>query len=157
MNRTCLQSGVLCVLLALTGIYAARAQSPDNDDAAIRAAMTEQAGAWNRADIPTFMQTYEDSPDTTFIGQSVGKGFQPILKRYLKAYSTPEQMGSLTFSDLEVRLLPASCGKVEFAVVTGQFHLKRAAKGEATKDDGIFSLVWRKGPHGWKIIVDHTS
>ena len=157
MNRTSLQRALVCVLLALTGICGARAQSAPTDESAIRAAITEQAGAWNRADIPGFMQAYEDSPDTTFIGQSVGKGFQPILNRYLKAYSTREQMGSLTFSDLDVRLLPASCGKVEYAVVTGQFHLKRAAKGEATKDDGIFSLVWRKGPHGWKIIVDHIS
>jgi ketosteroid isomerase-like protein len=157
MNRTSLQRALLCVLLALTGICAARAQTPDNDDAAIRAAMTEQAGAWNRADIPGFMQAYEDSPETTFIGLSVGKGFRPILERYLKAYSTREQMGTLTFSNLEVRMLPTSCGTVEYAIVTGHFHLKRAAKGEATKDDGIFSLVWRKGPHGWKIIVDHTS
>ena len=157
MNRTSLQRALLCVLLALTGICAARAQTPDNDDAAIRAAMTEQAGAWNRADIPGFMQAYEDSPETTFIGLSVGKGFRPILERYLKAYSTREQMGTLTFSDLEVRMLRTSCGTVEYAIVTGHFHLNRAAKGEATKDDGIFSLVWRKGPHGWKIIVDHTS
>jgi ketosteroid isomerase-like protein len=157
MNRTSLQRALLCVLLALTGICAARAQTPDNDDAAIRAAMTEQAGAWNRADIPGFMQAYEDSPETTFIGLSVGKGFRPILERYLKAYSTREQMGTLTFSNLEVRMLPTSCGTVEYAIVTGHFHLKRAAKGEATKDGGIFSLVWRKGPHGWKIIVDHTS
>jgi ketosteroid isomerase-like protein len=42
-------------------------------------------------------------------------------------------------------------------VVTGNFHLERTAKGEAKKDDGIFSLVWRKGPQGWKILLDHTS
>jgi hypothetical protein len=66
-------------------------------------------------------------------------------------------MGKLTFSDLDIRFLPASCGKVEYAVVTGAFHLDRAAHGEAKKDDGIFSLVWRKGPQGWKIILDHTS
>jgi ketosteroid isomerase-like protein len=66
-------------------------------------------------------------------------------------------MGTLSFTNLEVRLLPCSCGKTEFAVVTGNFHLERKAKGEAKKDDGIFSLVWRKGPHGWKIVLDHTS
>ena len=37
------------------------------------------------------------------------------------------------------------------------FHLERKAKGEAKKDDGTFSLVWRKGPLGWKILLDHTS
>jgi hypothetical protein len=33
----------------------------------------------------------------------------------------------------------------------------RTQKGVATKDDGIFSLVWHKGPQGWKILLDHTS
>ena len=56
-----------------------------------------------------------------------------------------------------LRLLPVSCGQTEYALVTGKFHLERKARGEATKDDGIFSLVWRKGPRGWKIVLDHTS
>jgi ketosteroid isomerase-like protein len=123
----------------------------------IRAAIKAQSEAWNRADIPAFMETYENSPDTTFIGLTLRKGFQPIRERYMLSYTTPEQMGKLTFSDLEVRLLPGSCGKTEYAVMTGKFHLDRTAHGEAKKDDGIFSLVWHKGPHGWKIIVDHTS
>ena len=56
----------------------------------------------------------------------------------------------------EIRGLPFK-KPVEYAVVTGTFHLERTAKGEAKKDDGIFSLVWRKGPQGWKILLDHTS
>ncbi len=88
---------------------------------------------------------------------NIGKGYERILERYQKNYTTREQMGTLTFSDLEVRMLPGSCGKAEFAVVTGRFHLERTQKGEAKKDDGIFSLVWRKGPQGWKIVLDHTS
>ncbi len=119
--------------------------------------MAAQVSAWNHADIPTFMQVYEDSPETTFIGAHVAKGFTPILERYKKAYANAEQMGVLTFSNLDVRLLPGSCGTVEFAVVTGNFHLERTAKGDAKKDDGTFSLVWRKGPQGWKILLDHTS
>jgi ketosteroid isomerase-like protein len=127
------------------------------DESAIRKAIRAQADAWNRGDISAFMQPYEQSPETTFIGSHIGKGYEKILERYQKNYSTREQMGMLTFNDLEVRMLPGSCGKAEFAVVTGHFHLERTQKGEATKDDGIFSLVWRKGPQGWKIVLDHTS
>jgi ketosteroid isomerase-like protein len=139
-----------------------RGQSPASsgaldDEGAIRSAMQAQAEAWNRADIPAFMQTYEDSTETTFIGLTVRKGYQPILERYKQSYSTREQMGTLSFSDLDVRLLPNTCGKTEIALVTGKFHLDRSAHGEAKKDDGIFSLVWRKGPQGWKIVLDHTS
>jgi uncharacterized protein (TIGR02246 family) len=133
------------------------AENPANDEADIRAALTAQSDAWNRGDIPVFMQSYEDSPDTTFIGQALRKGYQPILQRYQASYATREQMGTLTFSDVDVRLLPSGCGHSEIALVTGKFHLTRSTHGEAPKNDGIFSLVWRKGRDGWKIILDHTS
>jgi ketosteroid isomerase-like protein len=142
-------------LLATAAIAPAQVATPD--ETSIRAAITTQADAWNRADIPTFMQTYENSPDTTFIGAKLRKGYGPILERYKEAYTTKEQMGTLTFTDLDVRMLPSPCGATDLAIVTGKFHLERSQKGEAKKDDGIFSLVWRKGPQGWKIILDHTS
>ena len=135
----------------------AHGQSHSSDAAAIRAALDAQTAAWNHGDIPAFMQSYEDSPDTTFIGSSVRKGFRPILERYKQSYTSAAQMGTLTFSDLEIRLIPGACGKTDMALVTGRFHLQRNEKGPATKDDGVFSLVWRKGPQGWKIILDHTS
>jgi len=160
MRRLLLVLAALCVALPL-GTQSLAAQSPappnDPDRKAIEAALATQASSWNHADIPAFMEIYEKSPDTTFIGAHVAKGFTPILERYEANYSNAEQMGALTFSNLDVRLLPSSCGKVEFAVVTGNFHLERTAKGAATKDDGTFSLVWRKGPQGWKILLDHTS
>jgi uncharacterized protein (TIGR02246 family) len=156
MKRTllffCLATGLVCA-----GSPAARAQSETADEAAIRAEIKSQSDAWNRADIPGFMETYEDSPDTTFMGATtLRKGVQPIRQRYELTYTSPAQMGKLTFSDIEVRLLHASCGKAEFAVITGKFHLDRS-KVEGQKDEGVFSLIWRKGSKGWKIIFDHTS
>jgi ketosteroid isomerase-like protein len=133
------------------------AKAAADDEAAIRAAMAAQAAAWNHGNITAFMEPYENSPETTFIGSTVRKGYGPILDRYKQAYTSREQMGTLSFNGIEVRLLAGSCGKAEFAVVTGHFHLERGAKGAAKKDDGIFSLVWRNGTNGWKIVVDHTS
>lgn len=147
---------VLALCIASYPVQAQSAAQPEAE-AAIRAAIASQVAAWNRGDIPAFMQAYEDSSSTTFLGTTVRKGYQPILQRYRQSYTSREQMGTLTFADLDVRLLPGSCGKVEFAVVTGSFHLARTTRGEAKKDDGIFSLVWRKGPKGWKILLDHTS
>lgn len=147
----------LLAILTIGACLPVVGQKAAEDEAAIRSAMQAQADAWNRGDIPTFMQTYEDSDDTTFVGLTVRKGYQLILKRYQENYTTREQMGALSFSDLDVRLLPDGCGKNEIAIVTGKFHLERTAHGAAKKDDGIFSLVWRKGPQGWKIILDHTS
>jgi uncharacterized protein (TIGR02246 family) len=150
--------------LVISAAAIAAAQSPGDkpagesaDASAIRAVLAAQAAAWNRADIPAFMQAYEDSPDTTFIGSTVRKGYQPILERYRAAYANAAQMGTLTFSNLEIRPIPSSCGAAGYALVTGNFHLDRTEKGSATKDDGVFSLVWRKTPQGWKIILDHSS
>jgi uncharacterized protein (TIGR02246 family) len=148
---------ILFVSITQSDAWAQKISGEQSDEAEIRAAIQSQADAWNRADIPAFMQTYEDSPDTTFIGQKLRKGYEPILQRYKQSYTSREQMGALTFSDIDIRVLPSGCGKSEIALVTGKFHLDRREHGEAAKDDGIFSLVWRKGPHGWKIILDHTS
>jgi ketosteroid isomerase-like protein len=147
----------MAILLLIAVSVGAHAQTRVSDETSIRAAIAAQVVAWNRADIPAFMQTYENSPETTFIGSTVRKGYEPILERYKQAYATPEQMGTLTFSNLEVRILPGACGPAEYAVVTGNFHLDRKVKGDAKKDDGIFSLIWRNGPQGWKILLDHTS
>ena len=143
------------LILMMCAAVAACAQS--SDEAAVRAMMDAQVAAWNRGDVAAFMQGYENSPETTFIGATVRKGYEPILERYKRDYSTTAQMGTLTFSRIDVRLLPGSCGAEEYAVVTGNFHLERKKQGPGTKDDGIFSLVWRKGPQGWKIVLDHTS
>ncbi len=145
------------LLAAFALVFAVSLATAQSAETTIRAAMDAQVAAWNRGDIPAFMQTYEDSPETTFIGAQLRKGYQPILQRYQQAYSNAAQMGTLTFTGLEVRMLPSKCGAAEYAVVTGKFHLQRTTHGEAAKDDGIFSLVWRKGTDGWKIIVDHTS
>jgi ketosteroid isomerase-like protein len=66
-------------------------------------------------------------------------------------------MGRLTYSELDVRLLPDAHGEVRYAAMTGRFHLDRTARGEAGQDDGVFSLLWEKTADGWKIILDHTS
>lgn len=148
------------VPLLTAGLLAGQTPLTDSAPAqasVIRGEISRQADAWNRGDIPAFMETYENSPETTFIGLTIRHGYDTILQRYRQGYSTPEQMGHLTFSNIEVRLLPNSCGESEYAVVTGNFHLDRTTHGEAKKDDGIFSLVWHRGPNGWKIVLDHTS
>ena len=128
------------------------------DARGICAVLESQVAAWNRADIPGFMQGYEDSPETAFVStHGVERGFQPILDRYRKAYASQEQMGKLTFSELNIRLLPSSTGAVEYAIVTGRFHLDRSAYGTARQDDGVYSLLFHKTASGWKIILDHTA
>jgi uncharacterized protein (TIGR02246 family) len=136
----------LLVLFALTLTISAPAQ-----ESAIRNLLDQQTADWNRGDIDAFMKGYEDSPQTTFVGQKVEYGYANILARYKRLYATPAAMGKLAFTHLAVRALDAN-----FAVATGNFHLDRtaAAGGNA---DGIFSLIFKKDPQGWKIVLDHTN
>ena len=122
-----------------------------NDESAIRKVLADQVQAWNRGDIEAFMRGYEDSPETTFVSDRVIKGYAPVLERYKTRYPTPEKMGKLRFSDLEVRLLGS-----EHASVIGRFHLDRTAEAGGPAS-GIFTLLLRKSASGWKIILDHTS
>jgi uncharacterized protein (TIGR02246 family) len=120
-------------------------------ESTIRQLMQQQVDAWNRGDVTAFMTTYEDSPDTTFVGDKVEHGYAQILERYHRNYGTPAAMGKLKFSNLEIRVLDAN-----YAVATGNFHLDRSAAGGGNAD-GIFSLMLRKGASGWKIILDHSN
>jgi uncharacterized protein (TIGR02246 family) len=149
----------LVILLSLVGLgHASSTMAATVDDAAaIRQVMDQQQAAWNRGDVADYMRGYKDAPDTTFVGSGVRKGYRAILDSYRKHYASREQMGRLTFSALDVRLLPGADGEVRYAAVTGRFHLDRTAHGEASKDDGVFSLLWEKTSDGWKIILDHTS
>lgn len=124
---------------------------------AIRDVLAAQQAAWNRGDLDSFVQPYKDAPDTTFIGSSIRQGYARILESYKKHYATREQMGTLTYSDINVRLLPCPDGQSHYAAVTGRFHLDRTAHGTAAKDDGVFSLIWEKTTDGWKIVLDHSS
>ena len=122
------------------------------EESAIRAVLTAQQAAWNRADVAAFMEGYEKSADLTFSGTSgVTRGWQNVLERYRKRYPDAEAMGKLQFSEIEVRMVGS-----EAALVLGRFHLTRTEKagGDAS---GHFSLVFRKTPAGWRIIHDHTS
>jgi uncharacterized protein (TIGR02246 family) len=146
MKRASLGLILLCLFLLAPTL---RAQSPAAD--AIQQVLTDQQTAWNQGDIATFMHGYDDSPQTTFIGKSIEHGYQMILARYQRNYTSRNAMGQLAFSDLDVRMLGP-----DHAVVTGRFHLTRSQTGGGDAS-GIFSLIFERKPSGWKIILDHTS
>ncbi len=125
------------------------AASPDTE---VRAVLDRQVAAWNRGDIEAFMTTYLDSPSLTFSGaDGVTRGYRPVLQRYRARYSSPAAMGTLRFTEIEVRLVGDSA-----ALVLGRFDLTRTAEGGG-KAKGRFTLVLQRTPQGWKIIHDHTS
>lgn len=113
--------------------------------------LTAQERAWNDGDMQAFLSGYEHSPETTFIGETVQHGSENLAQRYHSTYPNRESMGTLSFSNLEPRLLDD-----RFAILTGRFHLDRPRRSGGAAD-GVFSLVLEHTAAGWKIILDHTS
>ena len=139
------------LLLVFVLALAASSWSQTPPEAAIRHLLDQQTTDWNRGDVDAFMKGYEDSPDTTFVGQTVQYGYATIRDRYKKLYTTPAAMGQLTFTHLAIRVLDGN-----YATATGNFHLERTTAGGGNAD-GIFSLLLRKETPGWKIILDHSN
>lgn len=124
------------------------AASPERD---IRKVLEDQVNAWNRGNLQEFMDGYEDSPSTAFVGSEVTKGRAEVLARYKKRYPTRENMGTLAFENLEIHVLDP-----HFAYVIGRFRLRRTAQGGG-ETKGLFTLLFRNTPAGWKIVLDHTA
>ncbi len=140
----------LAPIILLLTISLGTAAQTSKDETAIRKIMDDQAAAWNRGDLEAFMSIgYWRSDKLRFIsGDRVTYGWQPTLDNYRKTYSSPGQMGKLTFSGLDITLLSKDA-----AYVVGSWQLER--ENDAPK--GKFSLLWRKLKEGWRIVADHSS
>jgi beta-aspartyl-peptidase (threonine type) len=97
------------------------------------------------------MAGYWKSPDLTFFsGASESNGWDAALARYRKNYQADQkEMGMLDFSNLRVEAL----GK-DAAFVRGTWKLTMK---DGKTPHGLFTLIFRKFPDGWKIVHDHTS
>jgi uncharacterized protein (TIGR02246 family) len=156
-----LSSAIRAVTLALTLVAAAILPASAQDanplhtatrqELAVIKVLLAQEDAWNKGDLATYASGYKDAADTLFITKQVSRGYAGMLDSYKHNYPTRAAMGTLTFSELEVRTLDE-----KFAVVIGKYHLDRVKK-EGGNADGLFSLVFEDTDKGWKIIVDHTT
>jgi beta-aspartyl-peptidase (threonine type) len=124
-------------------------QTNEGVRAAILAILKAQQTDWNQGSIRGFMAGYWNSPELTFAGsKGFTRGWEPVLTRYEKTYADKAAMGTLEFSELEIRPLGRDA-----ALVLGKWHLQR----QAGDIGGIFTLVFEKFPEGWRIIHDHTT
>jgi ketosteroid isomerase-like protein len=134
-------------LFAVGGAFAQQKES--KAESQIHALLNQQAAAWHHGDLSAFMSGYWNSSETTFSGPSgIQRGYDAVLDRYRHAYPDRAAMGQLTFSDLEIHMLSSKA-----AFVLGHWQLKRANDAPG----GVFTLILRRFPEGWRIIHDHTS
>jgi beta-aspartyl-peptidase (threonine type) len=132
-------------------LFCAALAAAETPQAAIEKVITGQQAAWNRHDLDAFMTGYWNSPLVTFSsGSQTIHGWQTTLDHYRKSYqSGGAEMGTLTFSDLKIEMLGDDA-----ALVRGAFHLKMS---DGKTPHGVFTLIFRKFPEGWRIVHDHSS
>ena len=139
-------------VLLLTSNLAIAVDPPNQDTrAAVEQVLHSQQEAWNRHDLEAFMAGYWNSPELTFFsGAQETSGWQGALERYRKTYQGEgKEMGTLNLSSLRVEPLG-----IEAAFVRGAWRLTMS---DGKTPHGLFTLVFRKFPDGWKIVHDHTS
>ena len=116
----------------------------------VRAVLDTQVASWNRGDLDGFMQTYWHSPELTFnSGTNQTTGWDATFERYKKRYqSEGKEMGTLRLDELNVLMLGRDA-----ALVRGRWRLTL----RESSPGGLFTLILRRFPEGWRIIHDHTS
>ena len=111
--------------------------------------MTDQQTAWSNGDIDGYMKGYWKNDSLLFIGsKGPTYGWQKTLDNYKKSYPNKEKMGTLEFTDIQVKMLGE-----KYAYVFGKWKLIRANDSP----NGIYTLIFEKFKDGWKIISDHTN
>jgi ketosteroid isomerase-like protein len=110
-----------------------------------------QQEAWNHHDLDGFMAGYWNSPELTFFsGAKEKQGWQATMDRYRATYTSPgHEMGQLNFSAMRIEMLGADA-----AFVRGAWQLTMS---DGKTPHGLFTLIFRRFPDGWKIVHDHTS
>jgi beta-aspartyl-peptidase (threonine type) len=149
------QRSIAATALALAALMvAASAQAPDDagDPAtAVRAVLDRQVSDWNKGDLDAFLGGYWNSPKVVF--QSGGQrfdGFEAMRARYRQRYQVEgKSMGRLAFAAVDIEPLSR-----EAVLARGRWGLTME---DGTKPGGLFTLIFRKLPEGWKIVHDHTS
>jgi len=137
--------------LLLCALSAPAQNSQSTSEPAVRQVLERQQEAWNHHDLESFMTGYWNSPELTFFsGARIYSGWQSTIERYRKTYqSEGREMGKLEFSDLKIDALAPDA-----AFVRGAWRLTMS---EGKTPHGLFTLILRKFPDGWKIVHDHTS
>ena len=138
---------LLRLIALLLPLVCLNAQSPD---AGVKAALTEQTAAWNKADLPRFAATY--AGHCTLVGKTISQVTRAeVLAHYQEKYPSIAKMGHLTFANLQVSVLDD-----RHATAVANWHLDRDAVSGGPVG-GVFSLVLQKENGVWMIILDHTS
>jgi ketosteroid isomerase-like protein len=148
-----LRPALWCGMASFSAAAAGQNPGPEIEtaDAAIRQLLDAQVAAWNRGDLEGYMAGYWNSQELTFSsGATETAGWKPTLERYRQHYKKAgRQMGHLEFSHIRIEAFGE-----QMAFAGGRWRLKMPDNSTRT---GLFTLMLRRFPEGWRIVHDHSS
>jgi ketosteroid isomerase-like protein len=116
---------------------------------AIQSDLSNFATSWNQGETKEIIKHYKKGNSTILISSNMIRGYKNIAAFFHKNYSSKNEMGTITFSHVEINLLSS-----RYAMATGEWSIQR---DKGNKTGGIFSVLYENTLHGWKIALDHTS
>ena len=120
--------------------------------AAVRAAgldlLKVQTTAWNDGNLAGFTATYRLHDDVTFYSDGRAyQGWEQLNDRYRAMYAG-RSMGRLEYEDVTAEVLASDA-----VLLRGKWSVV----SDAGTRTGLFTMLARKFPEGWKIVHDHTT
>lgn len=108
-----------------------------------------QEQAWNKGDIISYMDGYWQSDEFKFVSNNyILFGWQKTFDAYQKNYPNQPELGILTFTIKDIKILSPEAG-----LVLGLWQLER----KKDQPKGVFTLLVEKIHDRWVITHDHTS
>ena len=120
-----------------------------DDHQRIRALFESSCAAWNRGDINGYLADYWHSDKVRWVSEgTVCYGFEAIAAGFKARFDSPDNMGRLEVSNLDIRLLGENDALVFGAWIQTTLTAKR---------HGVFTVHLKKMDSEWLIISDHSS
>lgn len=140
--------GILLLIVVSIVAVTVKAQTGNAEEQIIRA-MNSAAEDWNKGDLDGYMALYDTAATMMMPGGRAGlKAMRELYEKYYFEDGRPKQ--PLAYDTYQFTPL----GK-DYALLTGRFVLKASEK--VKERTGTFSLVFVRGPEGWKILHDHSG
>ena len=105
--------------------------------------------AWNHHNLDGYLDSFwrSDSLVVVVEGETV-RGWDLLSKALHLGYPNPSEMGSLTLDRVQVQMLSSDIG---MAVTWDTVSFPKK------KEFGTSTIVMKKLPEGWRVVVMHTS
>ena len=116
---------------------------------AVRDAFEQWSTAWNNGDLEGYLAGYHDADDIRWVRDTrIVRGKTDIAAMYRSSFSTPEQMGHLALTHLEVTPV-GDADAVVFGTIEYTVNDQRST--------AAFTAHLRKIDGAWLILSDHTA